>query len=103
MRGLSVDVSDPVELMVSELVTNAVRHNDGDFVVFIDVTLDQIRVQVTDWGAGEPATRSPAPLEPSGRGLRIVEALSDNWGVGAAGAGGKSVWFTLGLRHSATG
>ena len=44
--------------------------------------------------AGRPTLRSPTVLEPSGRGLRIVEALSKAWGV-VPGEGGTRVWFTL--------
>ena len=48
--------------------------------------------------AGIPTRRSPGETEPHGRGLTIVEELSDQWGtIHAAGEIGKSVWFTLNL------
>ncbi len=55
---------------------------------------------MTDTGAGVPTVRSPDASELTGRGLRLVRELSDDWGVTAADAAegkGKSVWFTLGL------
>ena len=72
---------DAVELMVSELATNSVKHAHSDFKVSIDDAGGEIRVEVRDTGRGQPVLRSPAPLEPSGRGLRIVEALARAWGT----------------------
>jgi anti-sigma regulatory factor (Ser/Thr protein kinase) len=83
-----------VELMVSELATNSVKHAHSNFKVSIDDARGEIRVEVRDTGRGQPVLRSPAPLEPSGRGLRIVEALSRAWGT-ADSPHGKTVWFTL--------
>ena len=85
---------DAVELMVSELATNSVKHAHSDFKVSIDDAGGEIRVEVRDTGRGQPVLRSPGPLEPSGRGLRIVEALARAWGT-VDSPHGKSVWFTL--------
>jgi serine/threonine-protein kinase RsbW len=84
-----------IELMVSELVTNCVRHTDSDFELTIDHAPEQIHVEVSDLGAGTPAARSPLPSEPTGRGLRIVETLSGAWGVRPRETQGKTVWFTV--------
>jgi anti-sigma regulatory factor (Ser/Thr protein kinase) len=51
---LPVDAREVVELMVSELATNAVRHTDSGFAVDVEVTPEVIRIEVTDKGAGEP-------------------------------------------------
>ncbi len=51
-------------------------------------------MEVSDAGRGRPTLRSPTVLEPSGRGLRIVQALSQAWGV-VPGEDGTRVWFTL--------
>jgi anti-sigma regulatory factor (Ser/Thr protein kinase) len=88
------EVLEPVELMVSELATNAVRHADSPFEVVVDSTDAQVRIEVSDDGPGAPARRSPDPLSPSGRGLWIVDLLADQWGVTPV-AGGKRVWFCL--------
>jgi two-component sensor histidine kinase len=90
------DVADNAAVMVSELATNSVRHAASQFTVTIDRTADEIRVSVDDDGAGLPMVKSPPPAEPTGRGLRIVGALADAWGVTPHAHGpGKSVWFTL--------
>jgi anti-sigma regulatory factor (Ser/Thr protein kinase) len=85
---------DAVELMVSELATNSVKHAHSDFKISITDSGGEIRVEVRDTGRGRPVLRFPAPTEPSGRGLRIVEALSGAWGTVDA-PHGKTVWFTL--------
>jgi anti-sigma regulatory factor (Ser/Thr protein kinase) len=85
---------DAVELMVSELATNSVKHAHSDFTVSINDSGGEIRVEVLDTGRGQPVLRFPAPTEPSGRGLRIVQALSRAWGT-VDSPDGKTVWFTL--------
>lgn len=92
------DIVNDVEVMVSELATNALVHAATSFAVTIDRHEHQIYVEVTDAGVGIPTRRSPGETEPHGRGLTIVEELSDQWGtVPNAGEVGKSVWFTLNL------
>lgn len=90
-----LDVRQAVELMVSELATNSVRHAQTSFELMVHNALDEIRVEVTDRGGGTPTMRSPGPSDPTGRGLRIVDMLADRWGVDEDEAGGKTVWFTL--------
>jgi hypothetical protein len=80
--------------LASAAATNAVKQAHSDFKVSIDDSGAEIRVEVSDTGRGQPVLRSPASLEPSGRGLRIVEALSGAWGT-AESPRGKTVWFTL--------
>lgn len=88
-------------LIVSELATNAIRHAGTGFSVDVEVLDQQIRVSVTDSGGGRPQIKSPPAAEPSGRGLRIVELLSDHWGIDASTAKpGKSVWFTINFSES---
>jgi serine/threonine-protein kinase RsbW len=94
LLGAPERVGDLVQLMVSELATNAVRHARSGFTITIDVA-PGMRVAVTDTGGGTPTVRSPGPTEPSGRGLRIVETFSDQWGIEESGPDGKTVWFTM--------
>jgi anti-sigma regulatory factor (Ser/Thr protein kinase) len=86
---------DAIELMVSELATNCIRHAGAPFKVTISRAADQVRVAVTDRAGGTPTIRSPGPEEPTGRGLLIVETFSDAWGVESHPGTGKSVWFRV--------
>jgi anti-sigma regulatory factor (Ser/Thr protein kinase) len=96
-RGSAADVIDAIELMVSELVTNCIRHTDSGFDLTIALSPERIRVEVTDGGLGEPGMRFPRPSDPTGRGLRIVDMLSTDWGHEKPPGGRKTVWFTLTL------
>jgi len=103
LTGLPRDVVDTVSLMVSELATNCVRHADTDFTMTIEQTMRHIRVEIADSGSGRVATRRPEPTEFSGRGLRIIDRLSDTWGVTEyPDRAGKSVWFMVGLDGALT-
>lgn len=91
-------VSESVQIMVSELATNCIRHTPNGFELGVELTEDAIRVEVSDRGDGVPSPQDPPPTQPSGRGLRIVAALADDWGVTPVPTGkGKTVWFTRGL------
>ncbi|EWT06019.1 hypothetical protein N864_00690 [Intrasporangium chromatireducens Q5-1] len=99
-RGVSDDVISEAEIVVSELVANAVRHarplSDGAIRVHWKVKNNVVEVEVTD-GGGETTPR-PSPRTtwgPSGRGLRIVRSLAHEWGVVDEG-GGHTVWASLG-------
>lgn len=87
-----------VMLLVSELVTNAVLHACTPAEVEIDCSQDALRVSVSDGvTAGidpEVANRKIPIGAPSGRGLHIVDALADRWGV-SVGESGKTVWFEM--------
>jgi anti-sigma regulatory factor (Ser/Thr protein kinase) len=89
------ELHETVELMVSELATNCIRHVNASFEVSIERTDDSYHVEVRDEGGGRPAMRSPAPEDVSGRGLRIVDMLAARWGVRYDADAGKTVWFTL--------
>jgi anti-sigma regulatory factor (Ser/Thr protein kinase) len=98
LTGLDPELTDALAVMVSELVTNSVRHAASEFTVAIDRDADRIRVAVSDLGEQRPSLRNPDPTEQSGRGLQIVNALSDDWGIAeAAGRTGKTVWFVLAI------
>ena len=87
-----------VRLLISELVTNAVRHADLDAGDAIDLVIDiadqMLRVEVHDPGGGfVPSTPSPDPARPSGWGLYLVAELADRWGVDSDDR--TRVWFEL--------
>lgn len=96
LRGTATEVLEAVELMVSELATNCVRHTNTAFELSVARARGRIRVEVTDRASGTPTMRSPGPDDPTGRGLQIVNMLSESWGVESRSARGKTVWFTLG-------
>ncbi len=98
-----VEVREAVAVMVSELSTNAVVHAASAFDVVVDRSASTVVVAVTDWGEGSPELQSPGSTEPHGRGLRIVEALSDEWGIDATPDETKTIWFRLYLQPAATG
>lgn len=95
LAGQPGSVLEAITLMVSELATNSIRHGGSGFRLRIATTHKEIRVEVTDSAGGEPRMRFPAPDEPHGRGLQIVEMLSDAWGVEQPRSRGKTVWFTI--------
>ena len=93
-----------VQLLVSELVTNAVRHAnlaDGDVIgLVIELADDSLRVEVHDPGGGfVPSAPSPDPARPSGWGLYLVAELADRWGVDSDDR--TLVWFELDHRAAA--
>jgi two-component sensor histidine kinase len=95
LKGVSPDTADAVELMVSELATNCVRHASAAFDLVVANERGTIRVEVTDRAGGTPAMRSPGPDDPTGRGLQIVDIFSESWGVDHGSGKGKTVWFTI--------
>ena len=87
-----------VRLLVSELVTNAVRHANlaaGDVILLVIELVEQVlRVEVHDPGGGfVPTAPSPDPARPSGWGLYLVAELADRWGVHSDDR--TLVWFEL--------
>jgi anti-sigma regulatory factor (Ser/Thr protein kinase) len=94
------DLRHDAELLVSELVTNAVLHSRGDVALTLAVADGMLEVGVTDPGAGLRPQRSlegsagPPWTAEGGRGLRLVDRLSVDWGV-VAMSRGKQVWFRL--------
>ena len=83
-------------LLVSELVTNAVRHQGtaGGIEMAIAVAGGRVRVEVLDPGNGfpKPSVSEPPPDSLGGRGLLIVDRVASRWGVSS---GPSRVWFEL--------
>jgi serine/threonine-protein kinase RsbW len=95
LSDASQETLEAVELMVSELATNCIRHTKSGFDLTIIRNGHDIRVEATDHAGGTPTMRSPKPTDPSGRGLKIIDMLSAGWGVHSQPAEGKTVWFTI--------
>ncbi|MER7395100.1 SpoIIE family protein phosphatase [Streptomyces sp. NPDC000151] len=93
------EVAGDVELVATELITNALRHTDSGALVSLELLSGprcRVRLEVEDRSSHWPRRRSPGETATSGRGLLLVEALSDRWGAEARGAG-KALWceFTV--------
>jgi anti-sigma regulatory factor (Ser/Thr protein kinase) len=95
LQDIPAETLDSVELMVSELASNCIRHADTGFEITVIETDSAIRIEASDEGEGEPHMRTPGPTEPDGRGLQIVDMLASSWGFERLRRGGKTVWFTL--------
>ena len=89
---------ETMRLLVSELVTNSVRHARLEDSGWINLSIEEnpraLRVAVTDPGVGfDERPGPPQPGDPSGWGLHLVEQLADRWGVSRDGE--TSVWFEI--------
>ena len=82
------------EIVVSELVSNAVIHAQTDLTVTLALSAGAIRIEVRDQNRAPPSARSPSALSISGRGLPLIAALASSWGVNQFGDG-KVVWAQI--------
>ncbi len=92
-------VLDAALLVVSEAVTNAVRHGSGAVKLCLDVGETSIRLEVSDEDPGLPRRRpmSSDDLSAGGRGLHLIDALTTSWGAEPRRDGpGKVVWMQIG-------
>jgi anti-sigma regulatory factor (Ser/Thr protein kinase) len=85
---------DDALLLVSELVTNAVRYGREPMSLTVDCDTEGITVAVADANPALPRTRPTDQRRHSGRGLVLVDQLAAEWGVRPT-ANGKQVWFHL--------
>lgn len=86
---------DSAELLVSELVTNALVHAGGGLAVCVERLPDGVRVQVADGSAVGPVRRRHSATSATGRGVPLLDELTDTWGWQPERGGGKTVWFVL--------
>ena len=77
-------VADQLELIGSELVTNAVLHARTELTLTLELREDRVRISVKDRSQAPPTLRHYRPDALTGRGLGVVAALSDRWGVSTA-------------------
>jgi anti-sigma regulatory factor (Ser/Thr protein kinase) len=98
LAGCSEEAVAAAEVMISELVTNAVLYGSGPIDVELHREGDILKVSVTDRGTGRPLLRNPQASDPHGRGLLVVQSLADDWGIDEHDSG-KTVWFTLPCRE----
>ena len=95
-RQVPDTVVDTVELLTSEVVTNAIVHGRSGPQLAVEVGEGVVRVAVRDLSPALPVRRLSQPDDVSGRGVVIVEELASAWGVEREGNGSKRVWFEVG-------
>ncbi|WP_180929643.1 ATP-binding protein [Streptomyces sp. AJS327] len=100
--GFPDDVGHTAQLVISEFFTNAVQHTESTSITCsLRLGERQLRIEVSDEGesAAGPCPRVAAPDAVDGRGLQLVGALADAWGVASAEhRAGRMVWAELSLR-----
>jgi anti-sigma regulatory factor (Ser/Thr protein kinase) len=89
--ALSEPARQQLVLIGSELVTNAVLHARTELTLALELDRGRVRISVLDRSQAPPTLRHYRPDALTGRGLGVVAALSDRWGVSTA-AEGKVVW-----------
>jgi anti-sigma regulatory factor (Ser/Thr protein kinase) len=90
-------LEDTAVLLVSELVTNSVRHahtRGSELALRLEITWTSLRIEVHDADPRWPQPCAPARFDESGFGFVLVDALASNWGVSDT-ATGKAVWAEL--------
>lgn len=88
------DLVDTAELLVSEIVTNALVHAGTYIDVAFTLVHGGLRVEVTDGSPHAPTVRGYGPSAGTGRGLMLLEEMVDEWGV-LPDEAGKTVWFQI--------
>jgi GAF domain-containing protein/anti-sigma regulatory factor (Ser/Thr protein kinase) len=88
------DLVPDAELVVSELVTNALLHGAPPIAVHLDTQEDSVRVEVTDGSRHAPVPAVARHDAMTGRGLSLIAAVSRDWGIEQR-SGGKAVWAEL--------
>ncbi|MFJ5092897.1 ATP-binding protein [Streptomyces sp. NPDC088557] len=100
-REVPYEVTETAAHIVAELAANAATHGrvgGRSFRLVLRASPATLRIEVTDTRAEAlPALPVPAPESESGRGMLLVEALADRWGVVLGPVPGKTVWAELGL------
>ncbi len=87
---------EAVELLVSEVVTNAVIHQSSQLRLRLRPDGAGVRVEVLDGSRVLPVHRHYSSTATTGRGLTLLDTVADEWGWDV-GTAGKSVWFRVGV------
>lgn len=96
LSGMAEEALGVLQLLVTEVVTNALRHGSHPITLRLSEHAAGVLCEVGDGGVGLPRQRTPQALDTGGRGLQIVDALAAAWGVvRASGGSGKTVWFEV--------
>ncbi|QMU70249.1 ATP-binding protein [Streptacidiphilus sp. P02-A3a] len=101
--GLTEETAATLELLVTELVANAIQHGEvtsGTVEVGVAARPGRVLVVASDSSRVVPRARGAGGTEESGRGMQLIEALADDWGCELR-ATGKDVWLVLSLPEEA--
>jgi anti-sigma regulatory factor (Ser/Thr protein kinase) len=90
------DLVDTVQLLISEVVTNAVRYAPGPIQLSLRLCSSTLRCEVEDASPEAPRRRAAHDESEGGRGLALVDALTDTWRSSSSPTG-KTTWFELSL------
>jgi anti-sigma regulatory factor (Ser/Thr protein kinase) len=94
--GVGESVYEDAALIVSELFTNALVHTDStEITCRLQTTAQTVYLAITDQGCGPSGPRVREPDAESGRGLILVSALAQLWGVDTEQGCGRTVWAIL--------
>jgi anti-sigma regulatory factor (Ser/Thr protein kinase) len=88
---------DDVKLVASELATNAIVHAGGPFTVLLRADAGTLVLTVRDGSSRAPLHLAAQVMDTRGRGLSIVQSLSDHWGVNIGNGHSKSVWASFNI------
>jgi len=94
-RWMGTEALDTLELLTSEIVTNALLHGRAEPHLVVTVRGQTVRVAVDDQPSGWPRPKAVPVLSQSGRGLALVDALASSWGVEQLPEDRKRVWFEV--------
>jgi anti-sigma regulatory factor (Ser/Thr protein kinase) len=89
---------DEVQLVASELATNAIVHANTPFIVSLSAVDQTVLLAIRDGSRSVPVGARPQVIDMGGRGLMVVQLLSHGWGVSSDGRGSKSVWASFAMR-----
>ena len=90
------DLYDDVDLVFTELLSNAVRHGGGLREAQLSNTGEHLRLVAADHDPRSPAVRARRVDRPNGRGMHLIQAIADRWGVQRHHTEtGKRVWADL--------
>lgn len=91
-------LADDVQLVASELATNAIAHAKTPFTLALSEADGLVLLVIEDESQSPLVPGTPEAMDMSGRGLMLVEHVSDDWGTNTDGCGVKSVWASF-LSH----
>ncbi|AUH42654.1 ATP-binding protein [Streptomyces sp. CMB-StM0423] len=103
ISGCAPEQADDIRVCVSELATNALQHTPigRRFLVQIMCSDNVVRIEVHDASTNIPHLCTPADTDDRGRGLLLVSAFADDWGVSDRTGPGKVVWAEFKIRQPA--